>query len=452
MNKKMVGNLLTFLSCFLLLVSGVKASSFGFSGRDGRHGYEGQDGRNGDDRVIRLADPAPINLSLAGTDARDGGDGDDGEDASSCYSFSNPHNDLWGAAGGDGGNAGAGGDGGRGGDVTFFLTSLHDLQQVMIYAPGGRSGRSGRSGDGGRGCACSQFSWTHRECQTETNPSIPGGVEERCTNQTYYCHSGRDGSRGRSTSSGSEGRLGKVTVIPQLDPLPNIRPSAQGSLDEGLKGLTLSDHLWSIRSGMRGLLASDSQVDDNYRFYEKTVYKNFSILWDNRRDRQLFPGLTYSASMSAPNVYATLQADKKVWMETQLTGDDQQAQLKVQKIAYAEEAWGIKIVDVIGSGKNAVIILEDEKQLSDIFSTRIFLEYKRKFFLFYQEGFEGYVPAEAVTQDGHRFTIHLGKLPIPSKYLLGGKKIKVEVKVTRSLGENKVTYERERYFVMRSQR
>ncbi len=308
-------------------------------GESGAAGAPGQDGRQGfTEAPVQInADGTSQTYNLRGGDGEDGTDGNIGEDANACEQPQRPEFSLIGASGGQGGRGGNGGNGGNGGSVTIFYENIANLRQIQIMSDGGKGGRAGRGQVGGRGCACTIPQWTISYCtyerfrrpvpaasgtapseesrnwrsdgsssglcrgdseeygytsesyiqnwrQYRNRPWISGNWEYRMERRpsytkTYTCQSGTNGAPGRNGVNGRRGNYGQITLVP-VPAIPPERLTAMTLLQDAVnKTETLVANVWERRSGLRQLLASSSQVSNNYIFLAETLRPRHRIEW-----------------------------------------------------------------------------------------------------------------------------------------------------------------------------
>ncbi|MEI6427662.1 MAG: hypothetical protein WCO45_04620 [Pseudanabaena sp. ELA607] len=312
-------------------------------GETGETGVPGQDGRNGStEPPIQInADGTAQSYDLRGGNGEDGTDGNIGQDATVCEQPERPEFSLVGASGGNGGRGGNGGNGGNGGSVTIFFDNIANLRQIQLINHGGEGGRSGRGQIGGRGCGCTVSQWTVNYCtyerlrrpaqstppagspppseesrrwqsdgsssglcrggdsgdyssgsdsyiqnwrQYRNRPWTSGNWEYRMERRpsygkTYTCQAGTNGAPGRNGNNGKKGSYGRVTLVP-VPSIPTERLSSMALLRDAVdKTETLVANVWVRKQGLRQLLASGSQVSNNYVFLQETLRPRHRIEW-----------------------------------------------------------------------------------------------------------------------------------------------------------------------------
>ncbi|OLP18317.1 hypothetical protein BST81_11375 [Leptolyngbya sp. 'hensonii'] len=420
---------------FLLL-----ADSSYSTDRDGERGYDGREGRigqGGDDRTI-VTNGNSFNLDLSG---RDGQDGEDGASGRSPTCYSTPYNvdrTVYAPNGGDGGRGGRGGDGGDGGSLTVYYTNPADLQRIYVRSQGGQAGRGGRGGYGGQGCQCTRRSWEIKTCK-----GTPGSSDYQCSTQRYRCHDGRDGSRGYDGPDGRLGSLGRLTLIRQKEPLLPDRPTLQVSLSEvQTRSVGLSLNRWKTLRGAAALLAPGSIVADEYREFVERVEGAFQLVWSTRRSAADFANQPVTLVLGEDR-QVRVSFPEEIWVEGVPSTQNGLTRYTVTNLVRQSEVTQLKVADFSGRDDSLSFALVDLAGKSDIIQTEFQLTYRaasrsavgRERFgqpSDYQVGYSGKIPAELVTRDYNRFSLALGKLPIPPDLREPGTVVDLELTITRS--------------------
>jgi len=280
--------------------------TFGSRGQRGQDAERGRDGASGQPRSITV-DGSAYSIETAGSPGEDAyGVAESGSSAYSCNQPYRPDYNLRGASGGNGGNGAPGGNGGNGGDIFLYLASkdkLSLLKSIRISNPGAAEGRgSPRPGRGGQGCYCQDRSWERQVCRWTfyrmVNGQKQGGWTRDeyidCTEQRrppyskpyedgqwevsntsynrYECLNGYDGDNGRFGGEGRRGSHGVVSLIVGATAEAPRKVSLSSTLGEALgKTFELVNFDTKLNTGLTGLLASGSDVNDNYRL--STLYK-----------------------------------------------------------------------------------------------------------------------------------------------------------------------------------
>ncbi|MDX2100319.1 MAG: hypothetical protein SFW36_21290 [Leptolyngbyaceae cyanobacterium bins.59] len=411
--------------------------SYGQKGQDGRGGRDGRDGQSGINQTIR-AEGTSLRLELSGQDGTDGEDGENAENprCGRIPEETDRNTNFTAAGGGSGGRGGAGGNGGNGGSVTLYYTNRAHLSQIFIRSQGGQPGRAGRGGLGTAGCRCWRSSWTFKRCT-----GTPGSSDYRCTDTTYRCTDGIDGANGQSGQVGRMGALGKLTLIPRKDPLPPDTPVVTVPLSDALnRTVSLSRNRWQTLRGAIALLAPGSVVDDEYQEFVDRLEGSFQLVWNNSR---------IPAEVAGQGVTLTLDDNRQVranfpeelWVEGTATVKDGVTRFAVANVVRQSEVTKLAVSDFTGRDSALNFSLVDLGGQSTLVNTAFRIRYRADDsigpfdrFGSFTTAYEGEIPPDLVKRDYNRFSLAVGKLPIPARYLQPGVKVEIELVATRSFG------------------
>jgi len=236
------------------------AEQFGTPGRDGRDAIPAPNGRSGEAQVIQVDGSAHRIVSNGEDGGISNSVGEDGESASSCQQPLNVPFDLVGSNGGNGGRGGWGGNGGNGGAVDLRLNTEADLaklKKISISNFGGQAGSiASIAGRGGMGCRCLVSRWT----------VVTADHDEK----QFTCTSGVSGADGWFSMGTQKGNYGQVSVsIGSAEVKNGLSIKVPLSYAVG-KSFVLDGFVKEKRTGLRALLARDSNVSDSYDFGKYT--------------------------------------------------------------------------------------------------------------------------------------------------------------------------------------
>jgi hypothetical protein len=299
----------------LTSVAIARTETFGTPGRDGLTGRSGRDGSSAANQDIRVTTPTPLQINLMGSEGENGEDATAGENATNCWQSDKPAYDLRGAHGGNGGQGGSGGNGGNGGSSTIFYGAIDQLRHLQLHHLGGRGGRGGRGGQAGRGCYPERRQWSIDRCEwalmqrPKQDPNAPWQERHRehvdCADghehsrpssrrgktfdytwefrgvnghSWYQAEAGRDGHSGNNGRDGSNGQVGNVYLV-MGDQIPTENLSYNGTIATTIgKPINLLKNNWLQQNGLRQLLASGSNVRDDYQQLQ-TVRHQLVVDW-----------------------------------------------------------------------------------------------------------------------------------------------------------------------------
>jgi len=415
------------------------ARNFGQQGEAGTDGADGAKGTNGRDRTI-FADDKYIELDLSGRDGRDGRDGRNGLDAI-CTDEPNdyPNENITAPNGGRGGHAGSGGDGGDGGNLIVYYSDLASLKNIYINATGGRGGQPGYAGYGGQGCLCSLQSWSNTVCT-----GTPGFSNYQCSEKTFYCTDGQQGEDGQDGRAGRDGNLGSLRLLKRTTELPPDRPTANLSLSRLQNQITgLSLNVWQTKSGANLLLASGSQIQDNYQEFVTRLEKDFELIWQAPQPLTGVGDENITVTLDR-NSFIRVVSPEDVWLQGSLSELDNKTQYTVTAVVRRSEATKLTRADFKGNKSDLQFALIDRANKSEILDTQFEIEYRsgRSGYFFeeskntYRTRYKGAIPSDLVTRNRNRFVLNLGQLPIKERFLRTGVPVDLKLTITRSLGEN----------------
>ncbi|MEB3312485.1 MAG: collagen-like protein [Snowella sp.] len=441
---------LSFLLCLLALPQGLQAAPkpvtpncdwivqganrrpFGTTGEMGKTGEPGQNGVDADNVTI-FADGSPVTLNLAG---KNGESGQAGGNAISpnCSNQPNVAENLVAPDGSNGGNGGNGGDGGNGGSISIYATNAAFLRNILVNAAGGKGGQGGQGGLASEGCNCSKSYWTVESCSGDR-----GSSDFRCTTKEFRCSNGRNGINGTPGLSGRDGQPGRLTLLNLNKPLEPDRPSASvtmGTLKD--QGVILSRNRWETRRGAQQLLAPGSVIEDEYQFLTERLERGYLLVWNAPQSFSNFANRNLTLSLDdQQEIQATLPPD--LWIEATTQKRNNVTEFLVYNAIWASDATRLGNATLLGNGQALRLTFVDQANQSNLIATKFQIKYNitRSDPRFrpvsdYSTKYSGEVPDDLVTLKGDRFTINLGKLPIPEEYLKPGLGVEVEVVANRS--------------------
>jgi hypothetical protein len=416
---------------------------FGEGGQDGTIGQKGQNGRNSDGMTV-FADGSPMTLDLSGENGFAGNSGTNGGTAICETELREKSKNLQASNGGSGGDGGDGGNGGNGGSLTIYTTDKSYLQQIYVVATGGTGGDPGQGGQGGEGCRCPVSNWDEQTCKGEN-----------CTTQELQCADGYDGRIGRNGRVGGDGRIGNLTVINLDKSLAPDHPQAVLTLQELQdRGFTLSKNEWKNKTGATSLLAPGSIVADEYKELVARHERTVLLVWDASQPVSDFAEEEVTLSLDRQN-NPKLTFPDDLWLETSTIQREQISEFFVFNAVREKDVTRLKEESLSGMGKDLKLSIVDEAQKSDVLKTDFSVRYRvskssneaRFFRVFdYKTKYEGKIPPEAMTQNGDRFTINVGQLPIPPEDLQLGTAIEIVLVANRSFADK---YSKEQKIIVR---
>lgn len=406
-----------------------KFGNFGHTGSDGEAGQNGTPGRD----LVAKADGSQLDFNLSGTDGSYGQRGEDGGDASGCTQPNRPNRNLRAASGGDGGDGGRGGKGGDAGNLVLLYSQLDDLKKIRVLARGGRGGQGGSGGRGGRYCSCYESHWTVRECKDEKQSD--GSSRRVCKNHPKSCVDGRGGKGGSHGKRGNDGEDGslylvqgvknwKKAVLSKTVPIEKAHNTKQ----------TLTEHIFLEDSGAANYLASGSYVSDTFYQYQETEKVSTTLKWASKRPVNELAGLELElVKEESEIVYKADGALIKIEEQGDVTN--------VMHVVPEIEAKQLNF-SVTTEGPNSKIILEDFSQWNDALKDKITIKVATKRLLFgWKKAVERELKLEEMPKKDGVYEISLKGLGIKEKFLKSGKKLKIELKVLRELGNDSVNVE-----------
>ncbi len=426
----------SFFCSYYLKAEEIK--SFGKIGRDSPSGNKGQDGRDSDSLTV-FADGSPMTLDLSGENGFPGEDGLQGGDALCEGQPENAKKNLQASDGGNGGDGGDGGTGGNGGSLTIYTTDKSYLQQIYAIAVGGEGGAGGKAGLGGEGCQCSVPYWNQQTCTGK-----PDSSKYNCTTVEFECTDGVSGRTGRDGRVGRNGRLGTLTVINLDKSLAPDQPQATTNIAE-LKdrGFTLSKNIWETGNGASNLLAPGSIIADQYQELVARQEHTVLLVWDASQPVKDFVDQRVTLALAGEND-VNITFPEELWLETNELKRDQITEIFVFNAILEKDAKRLKSKGLSGVGANLQLELVDRANKSDIVNTSFSVKYRvskstddARFRRVsdYRTKYEGEVPSDAIIQNGDRFTLNLGQLPIPPQYLEDGAAVELHLTANRSFGD-----------------
>ncbi|MDJ0650096.1 MAG: collagen-like protein [Xenococcaceae cyanobacterium MO_188.B19] len=414
-------------------------TDFGNQGAKGVVGARGENGRNSDSLTV-FADGSPMTLDLSGENGFPGENGTDGKPAICGEIAEDAQENLQAANGGNGGDGGDGGNGGNGGALTIYTTDKSYLQDIYVVASGGAGGTGGAGGAGGAGCECPTSYWNQQTCTGK-----PGSSKYSCTTREYQCRDGFEGRSGRDGRNGRNGRLGVLTLINLDKSLAPDQPQATITLAQ-LKdrGFTLSQNEWETRTGAASLLAPGSIIADQYQELIARHEHTVLLVWDAPQPVTDFAGQRVTLKLQGEDS-ASVTFPENMWLETSELARDNITEIFVFNAVLENDVTRLKSEGISGIGENLKISLVDRAKRSNVISTDFKVKYRvsksgdearfRRVFD-YRTKYEGEIPASLIEQNGDRFTINIGKLPMPSEFLQPETAIEIQLTANRAFAGN----------------
>ncbi len=414
------------------LVQGANRTPFGSAGQVGKTGENGQNGADSDNVTV-FADGSPLTLNLAGKNGENGQAGGNAI-APNCGNQPNVTENLVAPDGSNGGNGGNGGDGGSGGSISIYATNPAFLRNILVNSSGGQGGQGGLGGLGSQGCNCSKPYWTVESCSGDR-----GASDFRCTTKEFRCYNGRNGINGSQGLPGRNGLPGRLTLLNLNKPLEPDRPSASvtmGTLKD--QGVILSRNRWETRKGAQQLLAPGSIIDDEYQFLVERLERSYLLTWNAPQPFKDFADKNITLSLDdQQEIKTTLPAD--LWIEGTTQKRNNVTEFLVYNAILAGDATRLGDAVLMSNGQDLKLTFVDKANQSNLIATKFQIKYNitRSDPRFrpvsdYSTKYSGEVPDNLVTLKGDRFTIDLGKLPIPEEYLKPGLGVEVEVVANRT--------------------
>jgi hypothetical protein len=466
-----------------------RADVFGIPGAPGAAGSNGYSGANGQS-VSVVASGQPQNFNLRGQDGGNGGNGQPGGHAQECRQPPPVRADFFGAPGGSGGNGGYGGNGGSGGSVTVYYSDIANLKQISVDATPGRGGNAGYGANGDNGCGCERHEWfvpvqvCHQEnppvhhdsfAQADTghgapapghsNPPAPGPKPAPAPQpepkpvpqpqpapapvpppqpitvcetvpERHVCVDGRSGDNGSNFSGGSAGQYGSATLNQSLTPLTPTNPSASAQVGSLPSQTTLTTDNWASAPGAGALFAPGSQISDTYQYWAGRKTVQTSVVWNASTPQSSCTSQAIGVQVNGAGQVSANIENGTVWAQLSVNyAADGSATVSVDKAVPANEATQLA-GSISGSDSGLVEVLNDAAKVSTLVDTQIQAKVSTPGFLgIMTSRFNGVVPANMLSVNDSSIVIDIGKLPgLPSGDIKKGKKVKIELTVTRSLG------------------
>lgn len=417
--------------------------SWGSDGQDGRSGRDGRSGQGSTDQTV-FADGGSLNLDLSGSDGSDGSDGEHGESARCPVYWDKPEHNINGADGGDGGRGGTAGSGGNGGNLTIFYQQPQALKNIFADTTGGQAGLSGRGGYGGDGCECLYSSWRVKTCTWEEVAGSNGQErQEKCTTKTYYCRDGSDGRDGGDGSVARNGSQGNVTLVQGISSIPADNPTTKISVAALQSSpVTLTKNRWRSQSGLLSKLGGGSKVPNEYTEYVEFWRSPITLQWQANQPSQPFDTAEFSLSLNDDKNLVTTQTGS-LWLDYNVAKQGEGFQITVVRAMAESDATQLIRQGLEGQGRDLKLKLVDLGQRSDWLNTTFRVQYRtrnpnpefREGYT-YETRYDEILPPAYVEQNQGEFTLHIGDLPMPYKYLESGTGVEIEIAAERTFADN----------------
>lgn len=327
-----------------------------------------------------------------------------------------PSNLAW-KIGRNGGRCELGEDGGNGysGEdiVIYFSNQLH-LQNVKLDMSGGVGGTAGRNGS------------------------------------FYNCDDYPTYTRARDGQRGQHGHISLVLRSSQLE--KEVKLNEVSLLNANGSSLTFSGHLWLQESGARELFHKESNIRDEYRLFDRTIYENVDIeLSASVLDMNL-EGLSltvkYDLNYNKGPKLSLFRDNQKV--AALIDFEFKNSKLFIKDIFFKEDIFNSIFLGSTGVRTETTLSFKDPLFLSSKFSNSFSFTLYR-----YHPFIDRYVIVGGasskyldVIQNEDVISITIGGASTFKDEFSPGSKYKVKVSTYKSIGENGLASVMERYFTI----
>jgi hypothetical protein len=426
-----------------------RADVFGIPGQPGAPGADGYVGAAGQN-VSVVATGQEQSFNLRGQNGGNGANGQPGAHATACRQPPAVRADFFGAPGGNGGNGGNGGAGGNGGSITVYYTDLTALKQISIDSTPGVGGAPGYGAPGDDGCRCDVREWTVpvQVCHQVTPPApapVHSGAPAPTPTPTtvcnteqerHVCQDGPHGDNGANFAGGASGQYGSATLIQSLTPLTPTNPNGNAQMGSLPAQMTLTADNWSTSTGAAALFAPNSVIQDTYAYWAGRKTVQTSVVWNASTPQSSCTSQAVMVQVNGSGQVSANIENTSVWAELAVSyANDGSATVSVNKAVPANQAAQLS-ASLSGNDSGLVDVLNDAAKVSNIVDTQVQAKVLTPGFLgIMTTRFNGQVPANLLSINDSQVIVEVGKLPgISAGDLKKGKKIKVQLTITRSLG------------------
>jgi len=423
------------------------ADVFGIPGAPGAPGADGYTGADGQNVSVVATGQAQV-FSLRGQNGGNGANGQPGQHADACRQPPLVRTDFIGAPGGNGGNGGSGGAGGSGGNITVYYSDINALKQISIDSTPGTGGAPGYGAPGDDGCRCDVREWNvpvqvcHQvtppapvhsgtPAPTPTPTTVCDTVQER-----HVCEDGRHGDNGANFAGGASGQYGSATLIQSLTPLTPTNPNGGAQMGSLPAQMTLTIDNFATATGAAALFAPGSVIQDTYSYWAGRKTVQTSVVWNASTPQSSCTSQSVDVQVNGSGQVSANIENTSVWAELAVSyASDGSATVSVNKAVPANQAAQLSAA-LSGSDSGLVDVLSDAAKVSTLVDTQVQAKVLTPGFLgVMTTRFNGVVPANLLSINDSQVIVEVGKLPgIAAGDLKKGKKIKVQLTITRSLG------------------
>ena len=349
-----------------------------------------------------------------------------------CLSFSNTLSkeviidesgitlDLSGYAGRDGRNGGScelgedGSSGYSGEDAFIYFSNLLHLQNVNLDMSGGLGGSAGRNGS------------------------------------FYNCDDFPVYSRARDGQRGQYGHIFLILRSSQLE--KEIKLNEVSLLNASGSSLTFSRHSWIQETGARELFHNESDIRDEYRLFDRTLYESVDVeLAPSVLDMNL-EGLSlsvkYDLNYNREPKLSLYKDNQKV--AALIDFEFKNSKLIIKNIFFKEDIFSSKFLGSIGVGAETALSFKDPLFLSSMFENSFSFTLYR-----YHPFIDRYVIVGgasskylAVIQNEDIISVTIGGASVFKNEFSPGSKYKVKVSTYKSIGKNGLSSVMEQYFTI----
>jgi len=297
-------------------------------------------------------------------------------------------------------------DGYNGDDALIYFKNRSDLKKIKLDMSGGQGGVAGQSGS------------------------------------RYNCDSSDIIIRAKD---GYDGQLGYISLVEHDMPLVKEKKVQKVRLKIANKeSLLFSSHTWKKVSGTQSLFHRDSNIRDQHRLFDRTVYTNIIVkLSDSVRTMNLDNlslSVKYDIKYLKKAKLALFENKQKVnaLIDYEFVNKDDSKTIFIKNIFYKKDIFDTSFVGSKLSGQETSLSLKDSHFLdANLENSFSFTLYKYHPFI---DRFVivGGVSSKflKVTQDHDVITVNIGKANAFKNEFKAGSRYRVVINVQKSIGDN----------------
>ena len=228
-------------------------------------------------------------------------------------------------------------------------------------------------------------------------------------------------------------------------PIPEEVTDAIVTQDEwdGTHEYSFQTYQWQEHAGANRLLGARSLVNDTLLLLNGANQRKARIFWDVPRSINDFENLSVKLHYDGESISARFsEVGDTFWRELDVTENGAETQVRITRALRESEAKEVSFVGFRGQRESLQMEFRDvQSAITSAQGLQNFVQVKievRGFLWLYHTVYEGVVSPKYVHTDRDRILVDLGGLSDQESDFASGKKLRVQVRLTRHMGDRSV--------------